>query len=118
MEMVAITQDSPKFYSPQTLSQVTGLLSASSLSQVHLKEPHSPRPNCQGEAKQGRKEKQGTERRKGSVWSYHPVSPVSFLPGPFWPETPLQSMVGVGLMGVGVPLFCAPLLHSVEGRGI
>lgn len=70
-----ITRDSPRLHSTQTLPQVMGLLSASSLSQVYLKEPQSPLgPHCQGEAKQskGRKEKQPEERGRYGVTTQFP----------------------------------------------
>lgn len=88
---------------------MTSLLSASSLSQLLSEEPPSPpRPNCQGEAKQGRKEKQGTEQ---SGWYGVTSQLPQFLSGQKPSSKAWQGSGGGGVGGGGIltilgTLFC------------
>ena len=87
--------------------------------QVHLKESfYLSSPNCQSEEQQRRKEK--SKENKVTNTEFPPSSPVSFLPGPFWTEIPLQSMRGFS------PPFCGSLLYlhqswdscALHGKGM
>lgn len=78
--------------------------------QVHLKEPHSSfSPSCQGKENQGRKSK---EKKKVADNGVTHSGPISFLPGCFWPETPLQRTREFS------PLFWGPLSYPHQASDI